>query len=47
MKFILMMHGTRGYAIAALASVAPGAGGAAMNMPIEVRQAMSAPPVDG
>jgi hypothetical protein len=34
------------YAIAARASAAPGKGGAPMNMPIEVRQVMSAPPVD-
>lgn len=32
------------YAIAARASAAPGAGGAPLNMPIEVRQVMSAPP---
>jgi hypothetical protein len=32
------------YAIAARASAAPGAGGAPMNMPIEVRQVMSGPP---
>ena len=32
------------YAIAARASAAPGKGGAPMNMPIEVRQVMSAPP---
>jgi len=34
----------RAYAIAARASAAPGPGGAALNMPIEVRQVMSAPP---
>jgi len=34
------------YAIAARASAAPGPGGAPLNMPIEVRQVMSAPPVD-
>jgi hypothetical protein len=32
------------YAIAARASAAPGAGGAPLNMPIEVRQVMSGPP---
>jgi hypothetical protein len=32
------------YAIAARASAAPGAGGAPINMPIEVRQVMSGPP---
>jgi hypothetical protein len=36
----------RVYEIAARASAAPGKGGAPMNMPIEVRQVMSAPPVD-
>jgi hypothetical protein len=36
----------RAYAIAARASAAPGKGGAPLNMPIEVRQVMSAPPVD-
>ena len=35
------------YAIAARASAAPGPGGKPMNMAIEVRQVMSAPPVDG
>jgi hypothetical protein len=35
------------YAIAARASVAPGKGGAPLNMAIEVREVMSAPPVDG
>jgi len=34
----------RAYAIAAKASAAPGAGGAPLNMAIEVRQVMSAPP---
>jgi hypothetical protein len=34
----------RAYAIAAKASAAPGAGGVPLNMPIEVRQVMSAPP---
>jgi hypothetical protein len=33
----------RAYEIAAKASVAPGRGGAPLNMPIEVRQVMSAP----
>ena len=33
----------RAYAIAARASAAPGPGGAPLNMPIEVRQVMSAP----
>jgi hypothetical protein len=32
--------------IAARASAAPGPGGAPLNMPIEVREVMSAPPVD-
>lgn len=36
----------RAYAIAARASAAPGPGGAPLNMPIEVRQVMSAPPVE-
>ena len=36
----------RAYEIAARASAAPGPGGAPMNMPIEVRDVMSAPPVD-
>ena len=35
----------RAYAIAAEASAAPGKGGVPLNMPIEVRQVMSAPPV--
>lgn len=34
----------RAYEIAARASAAPGAGGAPLNMPIEVRPIMSAPP---
>jgi hypothetical protein len=34
------------YAIAARASAAPGPGGVALNMPIEVRQVMSGPPVE-
>jgi hypothetical protein len=34
----------RAYAIAARASAAPGPGGAPLNMPIEVRPMMSAPP---
>jgi hypothetical protein len=36
----------RAYALAARASAAPGKGGAPMNMPIEVRQVMGAPPQD-
>jgi hypothetical protein len=36
----------RAYEIAARASAAPGKGGAPLNMRIEVRQVMSAPPVD-
>lgn len=36
----------RAYQIAARASAAPGPGGAPLNMPIEVRQVMSAPPAD-
>ena len=36
----------RAYAIAAEASAAPGPGGTPMNMGIEVRQVMSAPPKD-
>jgi hypothetical protein len=36
----------RAYAIAALASAAPGPGGAPLNMPIEVRPVMSGPPTD-
>lgn len=36
----------RAYAIAAEASAAPGRGGAPLNMAIEVRQVMSAPPSD-
>jgi hypothetical protein len=36
----------RAYEIAARASAAPGKGGVPLNMPIEVRQVMSAPPQD-
>jgi hypothetical protein len=36
----------RAYAIAARASAAPGMGGEALNMPIEVRQVMGGPPPD-
>ena len=36
----------RAYELAAKASAAPGPGGAPLNMPIEVRQVMSAPPTD-
>jgi hypothetical protein len=36
----------RAVEIAAKASAAPGPGGAPLNMPIEVRQVMSAPPVE-
>ena len=36
----------RAYEIAAKASAAPGPGGVPLNMPIEVRQVGSAPPVD-
>ena len=36
----------RAYEIAAKASAAPGPGGAPLYIPIEVRQVMSAPPVD-
>jgi len=36
----------RAYAIAAQASAAPGPGGAPLNMPIEVRPVMSAPPAE-
>ena len=36
----------RAYALAARASAAPGKGGVPMNMPIEVREVMSAPPVE-
>lgn len=35
------------YAIAARISAAPGPGGTPLNMPIEVRQVMKAPPTDG
>src|SRR3954452_21422146 len=37
----------RAYEIAARASAAPGPGGTPINMPIEVRQVMSAPPTEG
>lgn len=37
----------RAYEVAAKASAAPGPGGKPLNMPIEVRQVMSAPPTDG
>jgi hypothetical protein len=36
----------RAYELAAKASAAPGPGGKPLNMPIEVRQVMSAPPTD-
>jgi hypothetical protein len=36
----------RAYELAARASAAPGPGGAPLNMPIEVRQVMSAPPTE-
>jgi hypothetical protein len=36
----------RAYEIAAGASAAPGPGGAPLNIPIEVREVMSAPPVE-
>ncbi|HTJ80474.1 MAG TPA: YciI family protein [Polyangiaceae bacterium] len=36
----------RAHAIAARASSAPGPGGKSLNLPIEVREVMSAPPVD-
>jgi hypothetical protein len=36
----------RAYQIAAGASAAPGPGGVPLNMPIEVREVMSAPPVE-
>jgi hypothetical protein len=36
----------KAYAVAARASSAPGKGGKPMNMPIEVRQVMSAPPTE-
>lgn len=36
----------RAYQIAAEASAAPGKGGEPLNMPIEVREVMSAPPVE-
>jgi len=34
------------YEVAGRASAAPGKGGVPLNMPIEVRQVMSAPPVE-
>ncbi len=37
----------RAHEIAAMASVAPGPGGTPMAIPIEVRQVMSAPAIDG
>lgn len=40
-------HADRAYAIAARISAAPGPGGTPLNMPVEVRQVMSAPPTDG
>ena len=36
----------RAYEIAARASTAPGPGGIPLNMPIEVREVMSAPPIE-
>lgn len=36
----------RAYELAARASAAPGPGGAPLNMPIEVREVMSAPPIE-
>jgi len=36
----------RAYALAARASAAPGPGGAPLNMPIEIREVMSAPAVE-
>jgi hypothetical protein len=36
----------RAYELAARASAAPGPGGAPLNIPIEVREVMSAPPVE-
>ena len=36
----------RAYELAARASAAPGPGGRPINMPIEVREVMSGPPVD-
>jgi hypothetical protein len=36
----------RAYEIAARASAAPGPGGKPLNMPIEVREVMSGPPVE-
>ena len=43
---IAVPDAARAYALAARASAAPGKGGEPMNMAIEVRQVMSAPPVD-
>lgn len=40
-------HADRAYEIAARISAAPGPGGTPLNMPVEVRQVMSAPPTDG
>ena len=40
-------HTDRAYEIAARISAAPGPGGTPLNMPVEVRQVMSAPPTDG
>jgi len=37
----------RAYEIAARASAAPGKGGVPMSIPIEVREVMSAPPIEG
>ena len=36
----------RAYELAARVSAAPGKGGVPLNMPIEVREVMSAPPAD-
>ena len=36
----------RAYELAARVSAAPGKGGVPLNMPVEVREVMSAPPVD-
>ena len=36
----------RAYELAARVSAAPGQGGVPLNMPVEVREVMSAPPVD-
>jgi hypothetical protein len=43
---VLVDSPEQAYAIAARASAAPGPGGAPMNMPIEVREVMSAPPIE-